>query len=595
MGGGQSGEAAQGRSGEGEDSVATEAGKHYDVEVDCATAAHGKLDACVELSGDDNETKMKVSIVRTDPFMNRLTSISSQPSASGLAPISFNYSYNSANQRTRATLTDGSYWLYEYDTLGQVKSAKRYWSDGTPVAGQQFQYTFDDIGNRTQTQSGGDQSGAGLRPASYFANNLNQLTNRDVPGTNDVIGVALATNSVTVNGQAAYRKVEYFRGTVGTNNTSSPAWLGVAVVSGGNTNTGNLLLPKTPQTFMYDLDGNLTNDGLWSYTWDGEDRLTSITSQTNIASSARQKVDCQYDSQWRRTQKVVSTWNGSTYVPQSTNRFIYDGWNLVAVFDENNNLLQSFTWGTDVSGSMQGVGGVGGLISMTVYSDTNAGTYFYVCDGNGNVMALVNASNGTVAAQYEYSPFGEPIRATGPLAKLNPFLFSTKFYDWETGFYYYGYRYYDPITGRWPNRDPLGEPGFEHLRNNRVNILGDGMNLYEFVRNFPVGRIDGFGLQSVLYFIGCFDKRIHPTSEGQCECLCVIDGSLEQDCYKTCVACSSLNNPRKACECALRARKNTSGGGVPTDFQIKEACKNFPDCDIPLPKLKPKPKEPEFP
>ena len=68
MGGSKSGEAAQGRSGEGEDSIAAEAGKHYDVEMDCAAVAHGKLDACVELSGDDNEMTAKVSIVRTDTF-----------------------------------------------------------------------------------------------------------------------------------------------------------------------------------------------------------------------------------------------------------------------------------------------------------------------------------------------------------------------------------------------------------------------------------------------------------------------------------------------------------------------------------------------
>jgi YD repeat-containing protein len=48
------------------------------------------------------------------------------------------YAYNSANQRTSATLRDGSYWVYQYDTLGQVISGKKYWSDGTPVAGQQF-------------------------------------------------------------------------------------------------------------------------------------------------------------------------------------------------------------------------------------------------------------------------------------------------------------------------------------------------------------------------------------------------------------------------------------------------------------------------
>jgi RHS repeat-associated protein len=77
------------------------------------------------------------------------------------------------------------------------------------------------------------------------------------------------------------------------------------------------------------------------------------------------------------------------------------------------------------------------------------------------VMALVNAADGSVAARYEYGPFGELLRATGPVAKANPFRFSTKYQDEETGLVYYGYRYYDPSTGRWPNRDPLGEPGFE--------------------------------------------------------------------------------------------------------------------------------------
>jgi YD repeat-containing protein len=58
--------------------------------------------------------------------------------------VSFNYQYNDANQRTRVTYADGSYWLYDYDTLGQLISGKHYWSDGTPVAGQQHEYAYDD-------------------------------------------------------------------------------------------------------------------------------------------------------------------------------------------------------------------------------------------------------------------------------------------------------------------------------------------------------------------------------------------------------------------------------------------------------------------
>ena len=66
--------------------------------------------------------------------------------------------------------------------------------------------------------------------------------------------------------------------------------------------------------------------------------------------------------------------------------------------------------------------------------------------------------NQNMVARYEYIPFGELIRATGPVAKLNPFRFSTKYQDDETGFLYYLFRYYIPYTGRWIGRDPAGRP-----------------------------------------------------------------------------------------------------------------------------------------
>ena len=100
--------------------------------------------------------------------------------------------------------------------------------------------------------------------------------------------------------------------------------------------------------------------------------------------------------------------------------------------------------------------------------------------GNGNVVALIDASDGTIVAEYEYGPYGEPLRATGPYAEENPFPFSTKYLDTETGLYYYGFRYYTPEVGRFLNRDPLGE--------------SDGANLYGFVGNNPVNNWDYLGL-----------------------------------------------------------------------------------------------------
>jgi RHS repeat-associated protein len=66
------------------------------------------------------------------------------------------------------------------------------------------------------------------------------------------------------------------------------------------------------------------------------------------------------------------------------------------------------------------------------------------------------------------------------MATANPFRFSTKFQDDETGLLYYGYRYYDPITGRWNTRDPIGERG--------------GQNVVAFVINEPITKCDYLGL-----------------------------------------------------------------------------------------------------
>jgi RHS repeat-associated protein len=123
-------------------------------------------------------------------------------------------------------------------------------------------------------------------------------------------------------------------------------------------------------------------------------------------------------------------------------------------------VLRSYLWGKDLSGNFTGAGGVGGLLFIKIETGldaTNAGTYFPACDGNGNVLSLTKAADGTQAASYEYSPFGELLRTTGPAAKFNVIRFSTKYEDLETGLHYYGYRFYSAQMKRWLNRDPLGE------------------------------------------------------------------------------------------------------------------------------------------
>jgi RHS repeat-associated protein len=130
----------------------------------------------------------------------------------------------------------------------------------------------------------------------------------------------------------------------------------------------------------------------------------------------------------------------------------------------------------DLSQSTEGAGGVGGLISVV---DT-AEVYHFLYDANGNIGQLIKASDGSISAHYEYDPFGILFKSTGAKAGDNPFRFSTKYYDTETDLYYYGYRYYSPLLGRWINRDPIEEKG--------------GLNLYGFINNNPISNFDVYGL-----------------------------------------------------------------------------------------------------
>ena len=437
-----------------------------------------------------NGSATRMTTSKTYDYLNRLTQISSAPGAAGLLPLTYTYNYNLANQRTLNAFADGSHWAYQYDALGQVTSGKRYWADGTAVAGEQFGYAYDNIGNRLTAAFGGDTNGLNLRTNTYTANSLNEYTGIQTPGYESILGAALANSSVTVNGSVADREGEYFHREIPVANGSGPVWQNATNISSTFTNRGGLLVPAATQTITNDADGNLTADGIWTYQWDAENRLIMMAmtpSVSGIASSNVLRLDFSYDYLGRRVQKVVSTWNGTGFTPQTTSLFVYDGWNLLAVVNSQTAIQQSFMWGSDLSGTTTKAGGVGGLLMASISSTNCFPTY----DGNGNFTSLLNIANKSLAARYEYDTFGNILRETGLLARSNPFRFSTKFADDESGNVYYNARYYNPSFGKWIGRDPTTD-----------QIL---LNLYLFCHNNPIGRVDGDGkvdLGDVL--VSCF-------------------------------------------------------------------------------------------
>jgi len=331
--------------------------------------------------------------------------------------------------------------------------------------------------------------------STYQPNELNQYTQRTVAGAIDVFGLADPQASVQVNGATASRYEAYFHKVVSVDNAASAQYPEITIQAGNNSVTRHAFVPKNPEVFEYDADGNLTQDGRWSYEWNSENRLIRMTTRSDVPGPHYQ-LTFQYDWMGRRIRKtVVDADTGQTI---SDLIFLYDGWNLIAeVNAQTGELIRTYVWGQDLSGSFQGAGGIGGLLWINVETGSHAGRYVVAYDGNGNVMGLVSASDGSVVAQYEYGPFAEPLRATGPLAAENLFRFSTKYTDPETGLVYYGYRYCNPPTGRWLSRDPIGELSFHLLRTGQQIFLpsnGDAPPTPGSVRDAAFGLIQELGL-----------------------------------------------------------------------------------------------------
>ena len=342
-------------------------------------------------------------------------------------PLSkFSYTVNGIEQRDSLTPTGSAFSIntpfsWGYNQRGELTTANR-----TGNATFERSYSYDGIGNRL---SATDHTGS---DTNYFAD----------------------AGATTAGGNALnqYAKINYPGST-----TIEPQH-----DTDGNMETGpvpgvNGLSPGVP------IPANAT------LTWDAENRLVKAV-LTSIT------VEYAYDHQSRLISRTVGS---------LTTRYLYDGWNRIAEYESNgtgHTLKRTYLWGMDLSGSMQGAGGVGGLLSMTVH-DTTSATFYPTYDGNGNVSEYVD-ENGDKAAHFEYDPFGNLTVDSESNAGDFPYRFSTKPQDLTTGLYYYGYRWYDPATGRWPSRDPIGEEGGDNMY---VAFLNDGTN-----------QVDLIGLHAIL-------------------------------------------------------------------------------------------------
>jgi len=220
----------------------------------------------------------------------------------------------------------------------------------------------------------------------------------------------------------------------------------------------NAAYPNMPiEQFTYDPDpvGNRqTSEGQapslrnTEYTYDFENRLIQLSYPGMLA-------QYKYDPFGRRIEKNV---NGAI------TRYLYDGPNIVTEYDGAWNVQAQYTHTLEVDDP------------LTVTQGAN--TYYYHKDGLGSVVNLTDSA-GNVVKSYTYKSFAEIYSESGSLSQ--PFTFTGREYDTESGLYYYRARYYDPRAGRFLTKDTIG-------------FAGGDVNLYRMVQNDPVNWVDLEGL-----------------------------------------------------------------------------------------------------
>jgi RHS repeat-associated protein len=320
------------------------------------------------------------------------------------------------SRRTQMTRPNNVASNYSYDNLSRLSRVLHQLS-GSTIDGAS--YTLDNAGNRTAKT---DQH-AGVT-SNYAYDAIYELT-----------GVTQGTNTTE----------SYTYDAVG-NRTAS---LGVASYTN---NVSNELTAKTGITYSYDSNGNTVtktdSTGTTNYAWDIENRLTSVTLPGTGGT-----ISFKYDPLGRRIYKSSSA---------GTSVYAYDGQHLI---EETNSS------GTAVARYSQGLN-----IDEPLAMLRSATTSYYEADGLGSVTSLSNSA-GTLAQTYTFDSFGKQTATSGSLT--NPFQYTGREFDSETGIYYYRARYFDPSAGRFLSEDRLRFQG--------------GANFYRYAQNNPLVWIDPSG------------------------------------------------------------------------------------------------------
>ena len=329
---------------------------------------------------------------------------------------SFDVGYCGWNGKLAAVTNAGGFVVeYEYDVMDRVTNIAWRTTSGATIGG--FGYEYDAVG---RIVSRSHAIGSNAFDWAYAYDDFDRLASDD----DDTYTYDAAGNRMT--------RME--------NGITTTYTLGV----------GDRLASWTGGSYTYDFAGNVTRierDGrpTFELAWNSQYQLVLVATNGVFAESYA------YDALGRRV---------STTTLEGTTRHVYDdGWQVIADLDEDGNVVASYVWGD----------GIDRLLAVKV----GGASYYPLTDIQGTVWGYVDSRN-DVVARWQYDAWGNVVDefvSTPALASIR-YRFQCREWSAATGLVNFRMRWYDPETGRWLSKDPIG--------------LSGGLDLYAFCEDAPI-------------------------------------------------------------------------------------------------------------
>lgn len=442
------------------------------------STSDGKI--CYSYAYDRNDrllvSKDEINGKKTCLNYDRLGRVTEESLGNG---YTIRYAYDHVGRHTKVSLHDGSSIEFAYNAVGLKEIARR-----SPSNQYSQTYSYDDSGKiHTLVQPG--KTGT----CTFTHDKKGQITQINSPHYNEdiaydvsgsVVDCQINNKGTQIRSTFTYDALQQLTSEKGV---ASHSYAHDSLYNclekdkqSQEVNSLNQLIKSFDRSLTYDLNGNRTKQQAQGakdtdsayFEYDTLDRLVSYRKNGKTH-------EYTYDSFNRRLSKATHNASGKL---ESSVDYLYFGQNEVGSLDAKGNFIEFRVLGV----------GRGAEIGATVAIEIGNQVYAPLHDHRGSIVSLVDIKTGVVAEKYLYSAFGEEViysyygyKITQSALK-NPWRFSSKRLDEESGLINFGRRFYDPATARWISPDPLG---FEA-----------GPNLYAYVYNNPISRIDLYGLEA---------------------------------------------------------------------------------------------------